>query len=88
MKCKWCNNKLNGANEYQLLGYCNVGCRMRGGDSDKIDLEAEKSAAPNVVIVHENPPVVVQEKKIKKQKPQDVIPSLDSFFSKKVLKDQ
>lgn len=87
MNCKWCNNKLNGANDFQQLGFCNANCRMRGGDSDKIDMEAEIYATPNIVVVHENPKPVVKQKKEKKPKPQDVIPSLDEFFKKSGLKE-
>ncbi len=86
MNCKWCNKKLNGANDYQLVGFCDAGCRMKGGESDKIDLVAEIDAAPRVLIVHENPPVVIPKKKVKKEVAQDVIPT--NFFSNKVLKDK
>lgn len=86
MNCKWCNKDLNGANDYQLLGYCNAGCRMKGGDCDKIDLVAEIDAAPNVVVVMKDPPAVVPKRKIKKPPAQDVIPK--DFFAKSVLKDK
>lgn len=80
MNCKWCNKLLNGANDYQQLGFCNIQCRMLGGDSDKIDLEAELFASPRVVVEVPSPPVVVQPKRPRKPKPNDVIPSLDEFF--------
>ena len=88
MNCKWCNNILNGANDYQLVGFCNASCRMHGGDSDKVDLVAEIDASPRVLIKHENPPVVIKEKKVKKQIVPDVIPSIEHFFSKSALKDK
>ena len=86
MNCKWCNKELNGANDYHLVEFCDIHCRMLGGDSDKIDLNAEVSAAPRVVIDLPNPPIVVRVPNIEQLPPQDVIPSLEDFFSKPSLK--
>lgn len=85
MNCKWCNKEMNGANDYQLAGFCNVNCRHKGGDSDKINLEAEKNAAPNVIVPTPQP-VVEKKPKIKKPKPQEIVPKLEDFFAKSTLK--
>lgn len=88
MNCKWCNKELNGANDYQLVGFCDLHCRIKGGDSDKIDLAAEIGASPNVVIIMENPPVVIPEVIVQAPVVEDVIPTAEEFFSKSVLKVQ